>query len=258
MSFYAIARGRVPGIVSTWAECKALVDGFPLARFKKFTSKLEAEAFITEHSLLPSIPPILPPSKKVTVHPDSPNAFDILASKAKAKAKRKGPAEEVQTSTFDLDYYVYTDGSCSNNGQSNAIAGIGIYFGENDPRNVSQRVQGKQTNNTAEVGAIVHLHSLIQEDIQSGKQIGIVSDSDYAIRCVTSYGKKCEEKGWPDIPNKELVKKLYGLYKDIPNVTFFHVMAHTEKKDIHSIGNDGADKLANAAIGLTQCPYAKR
>jgi hypothetical protein len=35
-------------------------------------------------------------------------------------------------------------------------------------------------------------------------------------------------------------------------------MAHTEKKDIHSIGNDGADKLANAAIGLTQCPYAKR
>jgi ribonuclease HI len=253
MSFYAIAIGRVPGIVSTWADCKALVDGFPMAKFKKFPTLGEAQAFITEHSIpLSSIPQ----SKKVeAVSPHLPSAFDLLM---KPKEKRKRPVEEVQNSTFDVEYYVYTDGSCSKNGQSNAEAGIGIYFGEKDPRNVSQRVQGKQTNNTAEVGAIVHLHSLIKDDIQAGKRIGIVSDSEYAIRCVTTYGKKCEEKGWPDIPNRDLVKKLYGLYKDIPNVKFFHVMAHTEKTDIHSIGNDGADKLANAAIGLTECPYAKR
>lgn len=37
-----------------------------------------------------------------------------------------------------IDYYVYTDGSCRNNGNSNAIAGIGIYFGLDDPRNVSK------------------------------------------------------------------------------------------------------------------------
>ena len=172
----------------------------------------------------------------------------------KGEKTRKGPAEEVQNSTFDVDYYVYTDGSCSNNGQKNAMAGIGIYFGENDPRNVSQRVVGRQTNNTAEVGAIIHLHTIIKGDIQAGKRIGIVSDSDYAIRCVTSYGKKCEEKGWPDIPNKELVKQMYQLYKGVSTVKFFHVMAHTEKTDIHSVGNDGADKLANAAIGLETCP----
>jgi hypothetical protein len=34
-------------------------------------------------------------------------------------------------------------------------------------------------------------------------------------------------------------------------------MAHTGKQDIHSIGNDGADKLANKAIGLDACPYSK-
>lgn len=27
--------------------------------------------------------------------------------------------------------HVYTDGSCENNGNSNAIAGYGVYFGEN-------------------------------------------------------------------------------------------------------------------------------
>ena len=35
-------------------------------------------------------------------------------------------------------------------------------------------------------------------------------------------------------------------------------MAHTDKLDTHSMGNDGADKLANAAIGLDNCPYAKQ
>jgi len=35
---------------------------------------------------------------------------------------------------------VFTDGSCSNNGKDNAKAGIGIYFSENDPRNISQRL----------------------------------------------------------------------------------------------------------------------
>jgi ribonuclease HI len=250
MSFYAIARGRIPGIVSTWAECKALVDGFPSARYKKFASRGEADAFLTEHG---SPLPVTVSKRVEAVSPALPSAFDVLM-KPKAR-KGSAVAEEVQNATFDADYYVYTDGSCSNNGQRNALAGIGIYFGENDPRNVSQRVMGRQTNNTAEVGAIIHLHMIIKDDIQDGKRIGIVSDSEYAIRCVTSYGKKCEEKGWPDIPNRDLVKQLYQLYKGISNVKFFHIMAHTEKTDSHSVGNDGADRLANAAIGLEACPY---
>ena len=45
---------------------------------------------------------------------------------------------------------VFTDGGCSHNGSKNAKAGIGIYFGEGDIRNVSKQIQGKQTNNTAE------------------------------------------------------------------------------------------------------------
>ena len=50
-----------------------------------------------------------------------------------------------------IDYYVYTDGACSNNGNSNAKAGMGVYFSENDMRNVSKRIKGKQTN----IGALI-------------------------------------------------------------------------------------------------------
>ena len=161
---------------------------------------------------------------------------------------------DIGNSVFDADYYVYTDGSCINNGKENAIAGIGIYFGENDVRNVSQRVIGKQSNNTGELGAIYHLYDIIESDILSGKKIGIVSDSRYAIICATTYGKKNDDKEWKkDIPNKEIVKKIFELYKDKSNIKFFHIMAHTGKMDIHSIGNDGADKLANKAIGLDEC-----
>jgi ribonuclease HI len=156
------------------------------------------------------------------------------------------------------DYYVYTDGSCSNNGKPNASAGIGIYFGENDPRNISERVQGKQTNNTAELGAIIRTYDIIENDILQGKQIAIMSDSQYAIWCATTYGEKCAKDMWKkDIPNKQLVKKIYELYSNKPNIKFIHVMAHTGKQDIHSIGNDAADRLANQAIGFSECPTTK-
>jgi ribonuclease HI len=129
---------------------------------------------------------------------------------------------------FTPDYYVYTDGACSNNGQESAVAGIGIYFAVNDPRNVSQKMEGKQTNNTAELGAILNTYPIIEADILSGKKITIVSDSQYAIRCATTYGEKCTSQGWnKDIPNKELVKEVYNLYKDKFNVKF--IQSNREK-----------------------------
>jgi ribonuclease HI len=231
MPYYAVAQGINPGVVTSWTECKANIDGFKGAVYKKFDTRAEAEAFVN--------------TKAVKV-----------PTKAKAVAAAIKAITEIQNSDFTTDYYVYTDGACSSNGSTNAEAGIGIYFGPTDPRNVSLRVQGKQTNNTAELGAIIHLHSIIKSDIQKGKKIAIVSDSEYAIRCVTSYGEKLCQSNWQkDVPNKEMVKQAYTLYKDHPNVKFVHVMAHTDGTDIHSLGNDGADKLANQAIGLEQCPY---
>ncbi len=164
---------------------------------------------------------------------------------------RTKKCEDIRSSDFNADYYVYTDGACSNNGKSNALCGIGIFFAEGDSRNVSKKVEGKQTNNTAELTAIIETYKLIESDISSGKMVSIVSDSEYAIKCVTTYGDKCYKKLWNvDIPNKELVKKAYELYKDKSNVKFLHIMAHTGKNDIHSIGNENADKLANLAIGV--------
>ena len=49
MSFYAVARGRIPGVFSSWAECQTQVSGFQGAKFKKFTTAHEAQKFVAEN-----------------------------------------------------------------------------------------------------------------------------------------------------------------------------------------------------------------
>tara|TARA_Y100000817_G_C16738572_1_gene491349 strand:+ start:126 stop:734 length:609 start_codon:yes stop_codon:yes gene_type:complete len=152
------------------------------------------------------------------------------------------------------DICVYTDGSCSNNGYSNANAGIGIYFGENDPRNLSRKIEGKQTNNTAELKAIIVTYGILEKEINEGKNILICSDSQYAIRCCTTYGEKCAKSGWKKkIPNLKLVKEAYSLFSKKNNIKFKKVLAHTNGIDKDSVGNDWADKLANSSIAGIPC-----
>lgn len=44
--YYAVAKGKTPGIYFTWNDCKAQVDGFSGAVYKSFPSLREAELFI--------------------------------------------------------------------------------------------------------------------------------------------------------------------------------------------------------------------
>ena len=147
---------------------------------------------------------------------------------------------------------VFTDGSCSMNGSKNAKAGIGIYFGENDKRNISKGIQGKQTNNTAELSAVIEVFSVLKEEIEQDMSITIYTDSEYVIKCCTSFGEKCEKENWKkkkgEIKNVELVKEVYSLFKENDSVSIEYVRAHSNKKDQLSKGNDGADKLAKLAI----------
>lgn len=149
---------------------------------------------------------------------------------------------------------VYTDGCCKSNGKSNSIGGYGIFFAENDTRNVSKKLEGFVTNNIAELSSIIHA-MIIVKDLNT--DVHIYSDSNYSILCCTSYGEKCYKNFWNNpndkskpIPNLELVKKAYLLAKDLRHVSFKYIRAHTGLNDIHSLGNENADRLANESIGI--------
>ncbi|MBQ9983969.1 MAG: ribonuclease H family protein [Lachnospiraceae bacterium] len=44
--YYAVAKGKTPGIYFTWADCKAQVENFSGAVYKGFATLLEAESYI--------------------------------------------------------------------------------------------------------------------------------------------------------------------------------------------------------------------
>ena len=47
MSFYAVAKGKTPGIYTTWGDCQAQVNGYIKPSFRKFNNKKDAEQFIS-------------------------------------------------------------------------------------------------------------------------------------------------------------------------------------------------------------------
>lgn len=51
--YYAVKKGKVPGIYLNWNDCKAMVDGYPGAVYKSFKTIEEAENLLTERKLLP-------------------------------------------------------------------------------------------------------------------------------------------------------------------------------------------------------------
>ena len=147
---------------------------------------------------------------------------------------------------------IYTDGSSLYNGKPNCVSGYGIHFYQNVFPDVSQKVIGsKHSNNIAELTAIIKAIEIVKKITEP---ITIYTDSKYSILCATTFGKRLSKNNWKDgtkiIPNLELVKGLYESISVKPNIELKYIEAHTEKQDIHSIGNEIADKLAKQAISM--------
>lgn len=133
---------------------------------------------------------------------------------------------------------VYTDGSCINNGKKGSKGGIGVYFGENDDRNVSKNINlEKVTNNIAELSAVNEALDILDS---YDDDIIVYTDSKYVILCCTSYGDKQNISNWQnEIPNKSLVREVYDKLKRKNNISLEYVRGHN-----NNYGNEMADKLA--------------
>ena len=119
-----------------------------------------------------------------------------------------------------------------------------VYFGKM-MKETYESYNGPQTNNVAELLAIIKALSILRNEIENGEKIVIYSDSTYAIRCCTDYGekwkRKIDEKENQEIPNAKIVKVAYSFCKG-KNINFEHIDAHTGLQDRHSLGNENADR----------------
>ena len=76
---------------------------------------------------------------------------------------------------------VWTDGSSFENGSKNARAGIGVFWKDNDQKNLSEKLPGEQTNNRAELYAVIRALEICENKT---KLLEIITDSKYVINAI--------------------------------------------------------------------------
>lgn len=140
---------------------------------------------------------------------------------------------------------IYTDGSSLRNGAAGARAGVGVYFGPGDSKNVSEALPGtRQTNQRAELTAILRALDLAPRH----RDVTIYTDSRYSIDCVTNWYKNWRKNGWitatkKPVENRDLVQDVRSKIEEREGLgrgTYFAwVKGHSGEK-----GNVEADRLA--------------
>lgn len=269
--YYAVRIGKRPGIYTTWEDCREQVDGYPCATYKKLKTLDEAEAWMQRALPYPVKQKILPanhfpdeagasigsePSGRVptssssTVKPaaasqsylDSGSESQITPGLSSVRSHAVAGQSRMSATAEDV---VYTDGACAGNGQHGSVAGIGVWWGVDDSRNLSERCPGRQTNNRAELIAIIR--ALETTPITSTPLI-IKSDSQYAIKCFTHWLPVWRRHNFTTskrepVKNVELIKYMDALFSlrehSGQQVRLQYVRGH-----VGEVGNEGADALA--------------
>lgn len=147
---------------------------------------------------------------------------------------------------------VYTDGACIGT-EPRRVAGYGVYWGKDDPRNISASLLGMpQTNQRAELAAIVHaLEQIVTDRVTASPSIVIYSDSQYSIKCITEWRKRWQQNGWrtaagKNVLNDDLIRRAGDLY----DAAAGRVRLEWVKGHGTSAGNNAADALATRAAAL--------
>eukprot|EP00919_Chromeraceae_sp_WS-2016_P038545 GHVR01092033.1.p1 GENE.GHVR01092033.1~~GHVR01092033.1.p1 ORF type:complete len:152 (+),score=29.15 GHVR01092033.1:64-519(+) len=142
---------------------------------------------------------------------------------------------------------IYTDGAAINNGRRGARAGVGVFCGDGDPRNISRPLGGNepQTNNRAELSGIKDAVHIANRD-HPNEEVIIFADSEYAINCLKPDGwqRQWNKNGWKtydgyEVKNRDLIQNITRDINVHGGIRICYVRAHGS-----SYGNNQADWLA--------------
>ncbi|KAI8986838.1 ribonuclease H-like domain-containing protein [Trametes punicea] len=261
--FYAVAKGRRPGIYISWDECRTQVLNYNGAKYKKFVDLKDAESWM-DINVGPDVArqamvDFLTSNTAFQKSPPSPSAEAIVPSSTPPLNRPPSAIQADNTAIAHRStgpHVVYCDGACRGNGRSGSVAGVGVWWGQDDPRNICERCPGSQTNNRAELIAIIRILETAPMD---ERPLVIKTDSRYSISCLTSWLPAWKRNGWRNnkgdpVANTSLIK-----YADImleerrdyaqQPVEFVKVLGHSGEE-----GNEAADRLANLGATMPATP----
>lgn len=257
--WYAVRKGRKPGIYTSWAECKSQTERFGCAIFKSFKTKEEAQQFInpnktsnaaigTNHDQMSTLPSYSrdDPVKKRAVQPELENGESHTAS-----TRKKQKVEHEHNSSKALLIKVHFDGgSRGNPGLSGAGAFVQFFQGGNSVEIVKIRhFLGRHTNNYAEYKGLIcglrEICSIIDNKARDYSNISITvkGDSNLIIN---------QMKGLYQCKHKDL-KPLYSECNEMMNSIEKQCRQMAQQLDVsfehvYRQDNKEADALANEAM----------
>ena len=253
--WYAVAKGRSPGIYQTWDECKAQTAGFSGAIFKSFKTRDEAQAFIDSNATSAAIPAAH--SSNTTVgNKRSRDTKDLSQKKRRNEHPFKNDAAR-----FCIKIH-FDGGSRGNPGVAGCGAEvIAVNNTMNPPITTKYLIRefcgDKETNNYAEyrglIAGLKHAQTLISQqlgaknDVSSSSthvsnptlKLQVYGDSNLIIQQLKG-NWKCKHESL-----KPLYQQCQRMIADIQNnvsdseVSFDHVYREQNKV---------ADELANEAM----------
>ncbi|KAJ7207106.1 ribonuclease H-like domain-containing protein, partial [Mycena pura] len=194
-----------------------------------------------EHATAAPTSPIHPHLRRSDLHAPCETDFDEWLQELLADAADE---EELAAFAYGRSFpsvthtkQVYVDGSCLRQASNTAAAGAGIFWGPGNPGNKGVRVPGDQTNNRAELFAVLTVLAETPIDIP----LDFRTDSMYVIEMIVTQGPSLAQRGW-NCANNDLLRAIQHQIRRRPvTVQFHHVHGHTG-----NLSNEDADRLAKA------------
>lgn len=212
--FYAVRKGKKPGLYNTWDECKAQVNGYSGAEYKSFKTQAEAKEYIG------------------------------VAKKNKKIAPKISKSGSIQ---------LYSDGGSRNHGnklgqhvKDDDKAAWAYLIIRNDKKHYASDGEFGATNNKMEVLGLVHALQYILNKGWQNESIEAILDSKYVLDSITKgWINSWRRRGWKKsngsvIKNKNEFMQLSTLLCQFKHLNFKWTKGHATNE-----GNNFVDKLLN-------------
>jgi ribonuclease HI len=241
--YYAVKKGFVVGIYTTWKEAELQIRGYPKPSFRKFENLEDAREYMN-------------PTKDVAV-----SKSDLMTGIFATDCLSKCDTVPSEWNVNDGEYYIFTDGS-----GLNGLTRYGVYFGKN-ALNISVTVPNSTNNRCEFLGIKVALELIVKNKKSLNKEtVCIISDSEYCIKSITEWMENWIKRDWKKangspVLNSDILKEIDFLLIKIKmhnvEVKFTHCNSHTSPPLANDYqmfiwqGNQIADYLAKNQLSTT-------
>lgn len=243
VKYYGVKKGLVPGVYTSWDECKAQVDGFSGAEYKSFKTEAEANDYVNiEKENV---------KKEYDEKENSGNVPDLvdmgICYTAVPKSESKEIVEPVVSKDTDLDKpYAFVDGSFN---PDTGVYGYGGYLFDGTTKHL---LQGNGCN--PELASMRNVAGEIE-----GSMAAVRKAEELGIREMTMFYDYQGIEKWATgqwKTNKDSTKA-YAEFMKPENrsvgLSFVHTKGHSGIE-----GNEIADVMAKDSVGISLTPKQQK